>query len=102
MALDRLFAAGRPPGFLIIEVESPAGIEAALHHRPDRLLLDNMTDAEIAESIRIATGRCELEVSGGVTLERIPALSRLNVDFISIGALTHGARAVDLTLEVRP
>lgn len=100
--LDRLFAAGRPPGFLIIEVEAPDGIEPALRHRPDRLLLDNMTDAEIAESIRIAAGRCEIEVSGGVTLERIPALSRLAVDFISIGALTHGARAVDLSLEVRP
>lgn len=99
--LDALLARGHPEGFLVIEIESPDQIEAALRHRPDRLLLDNMTDEAITASVQITAGRAELEVSGGVTLERIPTLSRFGVNFISVGALTHAATSVNLSLEVK-
>jgi nicotinate-nucleotide pyrophosphorylase (carboxylating) len=49
----------------------------------------------------MAAGRVELEASGGVTLERLRKLAKLGVDYVSMGALTHSARAVDLSLEVR-
>lgn len=85
---------------LIIEADTLEDVRAALRYSPSRILLDNMTDAQIVEAVRIAGGRCELEVSGGVTLDRIPALSRLGVDFISLGALTHSAPSVDISLEI--
>ena len=66
----------------------------------DVVLLDNMDDAQLAEAVRIAAGRVALEVSGGVTIERLPALARLGVDSVSMGALTHSARAMDLSLEI--
>jgi len=66
----------------------------------DIVLLDNMDDAQLAEAARVAAGRVALEVSGGVTIERLPALARLGVDYVSMGALTHSARAMDLSLEI--
>ena len=63
-------------------------------------MLDNMDDAQVAEAVKITAGRVPLEVSGGVTLERLPKLAALGVDFVSMGALTHSARAMDLSLEI--
>ena len=63
-------------------------------------MLDNMDDAQVAEAVKLAAGRVPLEVSGGVTLERLPKLAALGVDFVSMGALTHSARAMDLSLEI--
>jgi len=65
----------------------------------DRILLDNMSLSEIAEAVRLAGGRVELEASGGVKLENVRAIAETGVDFISIGALTHSAKAVDFSLE---
>jgi hypothetical protein len=56
------------------------------------VLLDNMDDATVAEAVQIAAGRVKLEVSGNVTLERLPRLAQIGVDFVSMGALTHSAR----------
>ena len=64
------------------------------------VLLDNMDDVRIRQAVEVAAGRVELEVSGGVTLERLPALAALGVDYVSMGALTHSARAMDLSLEI--
>jgi len=64
------------------------------------VLLDNMTDAQIAKAVKVNAGRAELEVSGGVTVERLPRLAKLGVDYVSLGALTHSARAMDLSLEI--
>jgi nicotinate-nucleotide pyrophosphorylase (carboxylating) len=61
-----------------------------------------MDDAQVAEAVRIVRGRVKLEVSGGVTLERLPQLAALGVDYVSMGALTHSARAMDLSLELHP
>jgi nicotinate-nucleotide pyrophosphorylase (carboxylating) len=64
------------------------------------VLLDNMDDATVAEAVRIAAGKVKLEVSGNVTLERLPRLALVGVDYVSMGALTHSARAMDLSLEI--
>ena len=85
-----------------IEVTSLAQLEAAVSGGADVVLLDNMADTDVAEAVRRIAGRVEVEVSGGVTLERLPTLAALGVDFISMGALTHSARAMDLSLELLP
>lgn len=83
-----------------IEVTTLAQLDEAMAAGADIVLLDNMDDAQVAESVRRAAGRVELEVSGGVTVARLPALAKLGVDYVSLGALTHSARAMDLSLEI--
>ncbi len=83
-----------------VEADTLDQVEAALTAGADYILLDNMTDDEVAEAIQLVHGRALLEASGGITLERIPQLSLLGVDFISVGALTHSAPAVDISLDI--
>lgn len=64
------------------------------------VLLDNMSDEQIREAVKRIGGRLEVELSGGITLERLPRLAQLGADFVSMGALTHSARAMDLSLEI--
>jgi len=92
------------PHSLRIEVEADnlEQLEEALAAQVDAVLLDNMDDETIAKAVERAAGRVLLEVSGGVSLERVPTLSRLGVDVISVGRLTHSAPAVDLSLEAAP
>ena len=85
-----------------IEVTALAQLPEAIAGGADIVLLDNMDDVRIRQAVEIAAGRVELEVSGGVTLERLPALAALGVDYVSMGALTHSARAMDLSLEIQP
>ncbi|MDQ3623213.1 MAG: carboxylating nicotinate-nucleotide diphosphorylase [Verrucomicrobiota bacterium] len=66
----------------------------------DVLLLDNMPLEEMAEAVQLGRGRLEFEASGGVTLETVRAIASTGVDFISIGALTHSAPAIDFSLEL--
>ncbi len=66
----------------------------------DVILLDNMRCAEMAEAVRAGYGRVQFEASGGVTLDTVAAIAATGVDFISVGALTHSARAIDLSLEL--
>jgi nicotinate-nucleotide pyrophosphorylase (carboxylating) len=80
------------------EVTDVDELEEALGAGADAVLLDNMSDAAIAESVKIARNRAVIEASGGVTLERIPRLVELGVDVISVGALTHSAPAADVSL----
>jgi nicotinate-nucleotide pyrophosphorylase (carboxylating) len=92
------------PRLLKVEIEVTAveQLEDAIAGGADVVLLDNMDDAAVAEALRRIAGRVEVEVSGGITLERLPRLAALGVDFVSMGALTHSARAMDLSLEVFP
>ena len=83
-----------------IELTSVEQLEDAVAGGADVVLLDNMDDAQVAEAMRRMRGRVPVEVSGGVTLERLPKLAALGVDFVSLGALTHSARAMDLSLEL--
>jgi nicotinate-nucleotide pyrophosphorylase (carboxylating) len=64
------------------------------------VLLDNMDDGQLREAVKVAAGRVQLEASGGITLERLPRLAAIGVDFVSMGALTHSARAMDYSLEI--
>jgi nicotinate-nucleotide pyrophosphorylase (carboxylating) len=66
------------------------------------IMLDNMDLAAIRKAVKLVAGRARLEASGGVTLESARALAETGVDFISVGALTHSAPALDLSMQVRP
>jgi nicotinate-nucleotide pyrophosphorylase (carboxylating) len=86
-----------------VEVDDAAQLEEAIAVGADIILLDNFSTAEVDRAVRRAAGatpRPLLEVSGGVTLARVRELAETGVDIISIGALTHSARAVDLSLEL--
>ncbi len=85
-----------------VEVESLADVDAALEARADILLLDNMTTADIREAVRRSRGRAKTEISGGVTLARIPELAQTGADFVSVGALTHSAPSSDLSFKIYP
>lgn len=96
-------AASGPLGNRIeVEAQSLAEVDEALDAGADIILLDNLTLAELADAIGRCRGRAETEISGGVTLERIPELAALGPTYISAGALTHSARAVDLSFEMVP
>jgi nicotinate-nucleotide pyrophosphorylase (carboxylating) len=95
--------AARATGLAVeIECESLQQVRDALEAGADRVLLDNMTLAQLAEAVRFVAGRAATEASGGVTLETVRAVAESGVDFISIGALTHAARSLDVSLEVLP
>ncbi|MEW6434157.1 MAG: carboxylating nicotinate-nucleotide diphosphorylase [Myxococcota bacterium] len=83
-----------------IEVTTLAQLEEAIAEGAHIVMLDNMDDDLVRQAVALAKGRVELEVSGGVTIERLPALATLGVDYVSLGALTHSARAMDLSLEI--
>jgi nicotinate-nucleotide pyrophosphorylase (carboxylating) len=59
-----------------------------------------MDDATIKKAVQLVSGRCKLEVSGSITLERLESLKHLGIDFISVGALTHSARAMDISMRL--
>jgi nicotinate-nucleotide pyrophosphorylase (carboxylating) len=99
-ALRRARANAPPLVKIEIEVTRLEQLTAAIDGGADIVLLDNMDDAMVAQAVRIAAGKVQLEVSGSVTLERLPRLAQIGVDFVSMGALTHSARAMDLSLEI--
>ena len=67
----------------------------------DRILLDNMDTATMAEAVRVTAGRATLEASGGLTLDRAREVGKTGVDFVSVGALTHSVRVFDLGLDLQ-
>lgn len=83
-----------------VEVEDHAGLEEALQAGADVVLLDNMSTQMMREAVRITGGRALLEASGNIDLGNVEEVAETGVDLISIGALTHSARAVDLSLEL--
>jgi nicotinate-nucleotide pyrophosphorylase (carboxylating) len=83
-----------------VEVTDLGQLEEAIRAGADIVLLDNMDDAALAEAARRAAGRVLLEASGNMTLERLPRVAAAGVDFVSMGAITHSARAVDVSFEV--
>lgn len=85
-----------------VEVTTLEEVDAALDARADVLLLDNMTIDLIREAVRRSRGRAHTEISGGVTLDRIPELAATGADAVSSGALTHSAPAVDISFEIEP
>jgi nicotinate-nucleotide pyrophosphorylase (carboxylating) len=85
-----------------VEVENLAELDEALGAGVPRILLDNFTTYDIREAVKRVAARAKLEVSGGVTLDRVPELATTGADFVSIGALTHSAPAADLSFELEP
>ena len=83
-----------------VEADSLDDVSAALEAGAGIILLDNMTDVEIAAAVTLIRGRALAEASGGITLDRIPAIAAAGVDFISVGALTHSVRSIDIGLDV--
>lgn len=81
-----------------VEVENFQQLQQALDAGAHRLLLDNMTEAQIRDAVQKVAGRAELEASGGISLDNLRAFALTGVDFISIGALTKNVAAVDLSM----
>jgi nicotinate-nucleotide pyrophosphorylase (carboxylating) len=85
-----------------VEVENLDELDEVLKTGVPRILLDNFTTYDIREAVKRVNGRAEIEISGGVTLERIPELATTGAQYVSIGALTHSAPAADLSFELEP
>jgi nicotinate-nucleotide pyrophosphorylase (carboxylating) len=100
--IDRAIKKARKTGRkIIIEVENFKELKDAIAACPDRILLDNMSLKEIKSAVKIADGKIPLEVSGNVTLQNVVQIAMTGVDYISIGALTHSARALDISLRLK-
>jgi len=84
-----------------VEVRSEAELDEALGCGADHLLLDNFSVDEVARAVRRIGGRARVEVSGGITLENARAYAQAGADFLSAGALTHSAPAVDLSFRLQ-
>jgi nicotinate-nucleotide pyrophosphorylase (carboxylating) len=100
-ALAKMRAA-RPDLPLEIEAQSLDQVDEALEAGADVVLVDNLTADDAREAVRRAKGRAKIEISGGVTLERIPELAATGAEWVSVGALTHSAPAVDISFEIEP
>lgn len=83
-----------------IETTNASEIEQALATGADTILLDNMDDDAVQSAIKQIDGKAKIEVSGNITLERLKHLSGMCIDYVSVGALTHSVRAVDLSLNI--
>ncbi len=91
----------RTPGLSVeVEIDNLGQLAAALEAKPEWILLDNMETGAMAEAVRRVAGRVKLEASGGVTLATVTAIAESGVDAISVGALTHSARALDISLDL--
>jgi nicotinate-nucleotide pyrophosphorylase (carboxylating) len=98
-AVRRMRAAGRPLA-IEIEAQSLEQVDQALDVGVDVIMLDNLSIEQIREAVGRIAGRAKIELSGGVTLERIAELAATGADFVSVGALTHSAPAADLSFEL--
>jgi nicotinate-nucleotide pyrophosphorylase (carboxylating) len=85
-----------------VEAQSLQQVDDALAAGADIILLDNLSTDEIRAAVEKCRGRVKTEISGGVTLSRIPELAATGADYVSIGALTHSAPAADLSFEIEP
>ena len=83
-----------------IETETLEQVREAVDAGVGRVLLDNMSPAQVADAVALVDGRAQLEASGGISLATVRAYAEAGVDFISVGALTHGARSLHVSLEV--
>jgi nicotinate-nucleotide pyrophosphorylase (carboxylating) len=98
-AVELLRAAGS--GLPIeVEAETLDDVREALAAGAEQILLDNMPPALIREAVELVAGKATLEASGGVSLETVREIAETGVDFVSVGALTHSARSLDVSLEL--
>jgi nicotinate-nucleotide pyrophosphorylase (carboxylating) len=99
LAVERVRAGTDLP--VEVECDTLAQVQEALDAGADAVLLDNMSLDELRAAVALVDGRARLEASGGVTLETVRAIAETGVDEISVGALTHSARSLDVSLELR-
>jgi nicotinate-nucleotide pyrophosphorylase (carboxylating) len=85
-----------------VEAQSLAQVDEAIASGADMILLDNLPTTQVVDAVRRIAGRAKVEISGGVTLDRIAEIARTGADYVSVGALTHSAPAADLSLEIEP
>lgn len=97
-ALERAFRTGLA---VEIEIHSHAELEEALAYGAKRILLDNFSPEEAADHVRFIAGRAEVELSGSINLDNIRAYAATGADFISCGAITHSAAAVDINFRLK-
>jgi len=91
------------PGIVIeVEAQTLDEVDEALAAGAEIILADNMSIDDIREAVARVGGRAKVEISGGVTLDRMPALAATGADYVSVGALTHSASAVDISFEIVP
>jgi nicotinate-nucleotide pyrophosphorylase (carboxylating) len=100
-AIRRMKAAGQEMP-IEIEAQSLDQVDEAIAAGADVILLDNLSIQEVREAVRRIGGRTKVELSGGVTLDRIPDLATTGADYVSVGGLTHSAPAADLSFELEP
>jgi nicotinate-nucleotide pyrophosphorylase (carboxylating) len=96
----RRVRAGETPGPIEVECQSLDEVDQAIAARADVIMLDNLSDAEMREAIGRIARRATVEISGGVTLDRLLLLAAVGADCVSVGALTHSAPAADISLEI--
>jgi nicotinate-nucleotide pyrophosphorylase (carboxylating) len=85
---------------LEVEARTMPELERAIAAKPDLILLDNMTVAQMRDAVALVAGRVPLEASGGIRLRDIAAVAATGVDYVAMGELTHSARAVDVSLKL--
>ena len=100
-AVERALSAA-PDVPVEVEVETVSELDQALAAGAPRILLDNFSTSDIREAVARIAGRAAIEISGGVTLDRVPELATTGAQFVSVGALTHSAPAADLSFELEP
>jgi nicotinate-nucleotide pyrophosphorylase (carboxylating) len=98
-ALARIRARDLPQQ-IMIEVRDIAELDEALSMKPDFILLDNMTPAQLRKCVERVDGRVPLEASGGITIDNVRDIAETGVDRISIGALTHSVKALDISMRI--
>jgi nicotinate-nucleotide pyrophosphorylase (carboxylating) len=86
---------------IIVECDTLEQLREVLAAKPDRIMLDNMSNDMLREAVRIVAGTVPLEATGGVNLQTIRGIAETGVDYISVGAITHSAPAVDIGLDAR-
>jgi nicotinate-nucleotide pyrophosphorylase (carboxylating) len=99
-AMERARAAAAHLTAIEIEVDTLDQLKQALPHAPSAILLDNFSLTDLRTAVKLAKGQTLLEASGGITIENVFSVAETGVDVISIGALTHSARALDIGLDV--
>jgi len=87
--------------FIEIEVRNIRQLKQALSYDIERIMLDNMSIEDIKKAVEIVNNKCELEVSGNVGLDNVRRIAKTGVDYISVGALTHSYRSIDLSMRIR-
>lgn len=83
-----------------VETKNIAEVKEALQTKADIIMLDNFQIGEMMQAVALINGKCKVEASGGINLETVKAIAETGVDFISVGALTHSVKALDISLKI--